>query len=352
MPLPAPGAAGLRYTHAPSPPTRGAALPTSDYRTTSLGCRFGFLPRSPKPKISLLDNRRGEEESVRKTHPSGRGRITSPFSRAVPRFFQTLPSRCFPILNRPTLGPGDKHSARREGGPEHGRALLPQAPRERRELKFQHGGPLPPTSPSGDVLGGGAAAEPGSGWGGPVRPRGPSEPARHGSRAQARARWRRRPGARGLRRGGGGGWCRDPSAAPPARHGPPVGPAPCGRRSPPPSAVPAVGARARRGLLSLTLCGREKRPGTRGGAGTTARAARTESPPPQLLRCRRAARQETGGFGAGRPRHVPASGPRRCPETGPLKAQASPPRPPRALPRARVSPSVRRARDSRAFLQR
>ena len=138
MPLPAPGAAGLWYTHAPSPPTRGAALPTSDYRTTSLGCRFGFLTRSPKPKISLLDNPRGEGESVRKTHPSGRGRITSPFSRAVPRFFQTLPSRCFPILNRPTPEPGDKHWAA-GGGPEHGRALLPQAPRERRGLKFQHG---------------------------------------------------------------------------------------------------------------------------------------------------------------------------------------------------------------------
>ncbi|XP_061285751.1 collagen alpha-1(I) chain-like [Bos javanicus] len=317
MRLPAPGAVCLRYPHAPSPPTRGAALPTSDYRTTSLDCRLGFLSRSPKPKISLLDNRREEGESI-------------------------FPNSPLTLLSHPQPPHSGARGQALVGGrgPEHGRALLPQAPRERRGLKFQHGaprspqGPLPPTSPSGDVLRGGAAAEPRSGRGGPVRPRGPSEPARPGSRAQAGARRRRRPGARGLRRGGGG-WCRDPAAAPPARRGPPVGPAPRGRRSPPPSAVPAVGARARRGLLSLTLCGRERRPGTRGGAGSTAPAARSESPPPQLLRCRRAARQETGGFGAGRPRHVPASGPRRCPETGPLKGQASPPRPPRALPRTR-----------------
>ncbi|XP_049561816.1 collagen alpha-1(I) chain-like [Orcinus orca] len=156
--------------------------------------------------------------------------------------------------------------------------------------------------------------------GGPGRPRGRSEPASLGGPAQAGAR-RRRPGARGLPGGGGGRRCPGPTAAPPppARRGPPVCLGPRGRRNPPLSAVPAAGAWARRGPLSLTLRGRGRIPERRGGAGSTARAASSKwPPPPQYLRCRRAARQETGGFGAGRPRHVPASGP-AVPGDRPLK---------------------------------
>lgn len=94
-----------------------------------------------------------------------------------------------------------------------------------------------------------------------------------------------------------------------------------GRRRPPP-AVPEAGAGARHSRLALTVRGRERRTGRHGGVGTTARAPGSKAPPPpQLLRCRRAARQETGGFGAGRPPHVPASGPAMLGDR-PLKGQA------------------------------
>lgn len=135
--------------------------------------------------------------------------------------------------------------------------------------------------------------------GGPARPSGPSETARRGGPSQAGAP-PRRPGARGLAGGHrqAAGGVRAPGPRPPSGgalrpalghrgwHSPP----PCGRRP------------AHRGLLTLTLRSRGRRPGRRGGAGSTARAALSEAPPPpQLFRCRRAARQETGGFGAGRP---------------------------------------------------
>ncbi|XP_057155680.1 basic proline-rich protein-like [Pan paniscus] len=142
----------------------------------------------------------------------------------------------------------------------------------------------------------------------------PPSTGRGGARAP-----RRRPDARGLPSGRRPG----PAAAPPPPGAAlPPAPGPRGRRrlpprSPPPAPVPVRPAHPHPV--------RPGRPGRRGGAGTTARAARSEAPPPpppQSLRCRRAARQETGGFGAGR------GGPgtswrlgRRRRETGPLKGQ-------------------------------
>lgn len=140
---------------------------------------------------------------------------------------------------------------------------------------------------------------------GPARPSGPSELSRRGGPAPEGAP-PRRPSARGLparrgkQRAASGPRGRAPRPAQPSR--PPWDTAagttlpPCGPRG------PRDRRQARRGLLTLTLRSRERRPGRRGGTGTTARAARSEAPPPpQLLRCRRAARQETGSFGAGRP---------------------------------------------------
>lgn len=364
-PAPNPGAAG-RGWEAPVPTgsatTARRAGPhgprqTSDYRETSPGCRPGFAPGSPTPKISLLETAGGGGGgAARKTRPSGRGRVTSPGSRASRTFLQTLPARSRPGPSRPAPQRGTRPGrgagamaggggrslgvprgeagipawrTRGPSGPGTRRRRAPSVHRPRRRgSAFRAGGPqarlkigasvtLGPAPadlalerrPRGEtsVALGGAAA-PGPGRERPVRPSRPGSPPppRPGPSWSPAAG----PGARGLPGGrravcGPRGRAPQPhgAALPPGAPGPGAAPTPrCPRRCPDPT-PPARPYPARRGKETGKMRRRRHDSPT----------ASSEVPPPQLLRCRRAARH-----GAGRPRHVRASGP-AVPGDRPLK---------------------------------
>lgn len=89
---------------------------------------------------------------MRKTHPSGRGRDNFPGLEGEPQISpQTLPSRSFPIPNRPPPPPGTRTGRWEEavGGARAGRSVSGEA-----RLKFQHGARVahPAQGRAGDAL--------------------------------------------------------------------------------------------------------------------------------------------------------------------------------------------------------
>lgn len=83
----------------------------SDYRTTFLGCGSGFSAELPNAKNLIVENRRGEGELLRKTHPSGRGRDNFPRLEGGPHIFPNSPHTAFPDPTTPHRDPGRTHAA-------------------------------------------------------------------------------------------------------------------------------------------------------------------------------------------------------------------------------------------------
>lgn len=320
-------------------------------------------------------------------------------SRVVHGFFQSPPSCCFPCptASRPDLGtrkgqregrrgrgraPRPPEAAARTGTPawrkcgpapargrRRRRAASVHRPR-RRQSAFPPGGPQAWLKIGASVTPGPARVDLAFGRvvlgeGGGCPSAAPRVPRQSRGRAQSGpARPRRSLRARPLRRPGpskspaAATGCPRPTQwaasgprgrAPPARRGPPACPR-TPRPAPPPPALPAAGARPGAACSPSPCAARETgktrrrrhySPGRplRGAAAAAAAVAQVPS--------RRSAGNGRLRGGAGRPRHVLASGP-AAPGDRPLKGTAAgPPLPPRACPRAPV-PAARGwpARDS------
>lgn len=128
MPLPAAGAAGLWCTHAPALPTRGAAQRSPGIR---LPKDFSRLPsvvfcRGPQRQKFHCWKLEGEGESVRKTHPSGRGKENFPRLEGGPQISPKLsPHAAFASPTAPHHDPGT-YTRRGRGYREAGQRGFPK----------------------------------------------------------------------------------------------------------------------------------------------------------------------------------------------------------------------------------